>query len=56
MDERLSELRDGFASGVLAMGDTGDSARDLHNIYSVPQQSSMEEESLKWENLIYNSW
>lgn len=39
MDKRLTELRDGFASGILAMGDTGDAARDLHNIYSVPIQS-----------------
>ncbi|EJW85410.1 hypothetical protein WUBG_03676, partial [Wuchereria bancrofti] len=39
VDKRLTELRDGFASGILAMGDTGDAARDLHNIYSVPVQS-----------------
>uniref|UniRef100_A0A183E1V2 PID domain-containing protein n=1 Tax=Gongylonema pulchrum TaxID=637853 RepID=A0A183E1V2_9BILA len=38
VDKRLTELRDGFASG-LAMGDTGDSARDLHTIYSIPTQS-----------------
>ncbi|MCP9257657.1 Cell death protein 6 [Dirofilaria immitis] len=39
VDKRLTELRDGFASGILAMGDTGDAARDLHNIYSLPAQS-----------------
>ncbi|EFO24136.1 hypothetical protein LOAG_04346 [Loa loa] len=39
VDKRLTELRDGFASGILAMGDTGDAARDLHNIYGVPIQS-----------------
>ncbi|OZC06349.1 hypothetical protein X798_06659 [Onchocerca flexuosa] len=39
VDKRLTELRDGFASGILAMGDTGDAARDLHNIYSTTVQS-----------------
>uniref|UniRef100_A0A915Q0K0 PID domain-containing protein n=1 Tax=Setaria digitata TaxID=48799 RepID=A0A915Q0K0_9BILA len=39
VDKRLTELRDGFASGILAMGDTGDAARDLHNIYGAPVQS-----------------
>ncbi|VDM96163.1 unnamed protein product [Thelazia callipaeda] len=39
VDRRLTELRDGFALGHLAMGDTGDAARDLHNIYGVPLHS-----------------
>lgn len=42
VDRRLTELRDGFASGMLAMGDTGDAARDLQHIYGVPAQSPEE--------------
>lgn len=42
VDKRLTELRDGFASGILAMGDTGDAARDLHNIYGLPKAQSSE--------------
>uniref|UniRef100_A0A915BKL3 PID domain-containing protein n=1 Tax=Parascaris univalens TaxID=6257 RepID=A0A915BKL3_PARUN len=39
VDKRLAEMRDGFATGCLAVGDTGDSARDFDNIYSLPLQS-----------------
>ncbi|VDK78099.1 unnamed protein product [Anisakis simplex] len=32
-------MRDGFASGYLSVGDTGDSARDFEHTYTLPQQS-----------------
>ena len=45
VDKRLAEMQEGFASGHLAVGDTGDSARDLHNIYSIPTGRSPETNS-----------
>lgn len=40
VDKRLTEMRDGFAAGHLAVGDTGDSARDLQHIYGIPSNQS----------------
>ena len=34
-------MRDGFGGGHLAVGDTGDSARDLQHIYGVPSNQSL---------------
>lgn len=42
VDKRLAEMLDGFATGHLAVGDTGDSARDLQSIYSIPSNQSLE--------------
>lgn len=41
VDKRLAEMRAGFASGHLAVGDTGDSARDLQHIYGVPSSQNL---------------
>ncbi|KHN86846.1 Cell death protein 6 [Toxocara canis] len=46
VDRRLAEMRDGFATGCLAVGDTGDSARDFENAYSsLSQQQSVDTEN-----------